>query len=76
MEYKYVMIDHSIPVILCDATSHKDVTGNITSAGFFRYDKGKVICYGISQSTNSKPEDGDEEILSQFIKRMIKEEFI
>lgn len=73
MKFKYVMTDNGIPVIFPEAFTHKNITGNITSAGFFRVDKGKVICYGFSQSLNMKPEPGDEQILERVLNCLMED---
>lgn len=68
MKSKYVIIDNCIPVIFPAALNHKDIIGNITSAGFFSVNEDRVICYGFSQSLNMKTEEGDAEIIQRFLK--------
>lgn len=68
------MIDTIFPVILHDAVQHKQITGNITSAGFFMItwenEKLSVVCYGFSQSLGLQPAEGDEKVLERFFKSM------
>jgi hypothetical protein len=76
MKFKYVMVNLIFPVILSEAVQHNQVTGDITSAGFFmitREDgKVRVCCYGFSQSLNLQPVEGDERIIEKFFNDMVK----
>ena len=66
---KYVMIDHKIPICFPDELVHSSFTyfGKITSAGFVST-KGKVTVFGKSVSLNIGPEEGDQLIITGFLR--------
>jgi 2-methylaconitate cis-trans-isomerase PrpF len=69
MQKKYVVLDHCMPITFYDVVPHDKMKscGNITSAGFYMVENGKVHCYGESTSLNMKPCDTDETILARFL---------
>ncbi len=74
MELKYAIVDYNYPYIFTAASGHKDILGNVTSAGFFRVHSKIVTCYGYSSSLGIGPQEDDSAILQRFIDNLLKEE--
>jgi len=75
MDIKYVMINHSFPIIFLAMFNHKDFSGvgNITSAGFLRIRSNsgyiQIETYGESTSLGKRPDAEDAKLIQFFLNK-------
>lgn len=75
MEFKYVMFNHCFVQIWNGPMSHVNaqmITDECkrldpTSAGFFKIENGRVVCYGNSVTLGMSPGEFDEDIISKYL---------
>jgi len=75
METKYVIFDECFVIIWSGPMSHinaRMITDecnrlNPTSAGFFKIENGRVVCYGNSVTLGMSPGEYDEDIISKYL---------
>lgn len=66
---KYVIVKNEFPILFDEKFQHVDMAyhGDVSSAGFFLVDDGKLHCFGESATLNIGPGENDEKILASFL---------
>lgn len=75
MKGKYIITKDLKPILIPNFVSHDSIISKeeIQSAGFFKLNLGKFVCYGRSESLNIDSQFSDSQILNTFYKEAVSE---